>query len=95
MSLFDRFRDRVSRIGAGSDRIFIADPRYDDWEVVREFEDLDTAMAWQQRLSESGLDAVLTSDWELDRFKRGDISLQVPPGQWSEAEELASGLDFD
>ncbi len=95
MSLFDRFRDRVSRIGDGADRIHIGDPRYDDWEVVREFEDLDTAMAWQQTLVENGLDAVLTSDWELDHFKRGDINLQVPPGQWSEAEELVSGLDFD
>ncbi len=46
-------------------------------------------------LGEHGLDAVLTSDWELDHFKRGDINLQVPPGQWSEAEELVSGLDFD
>lgn len=56
------------------------DPRYDDWEVVREFEDLDTAMAWQQTLVENGLDAVLTSDWELDHFKRGDINLQSPAG---------------
>jgi hypothetical protein len=31
---------------------------------------------------------VLTSDWQLDEFGRGDIALRVPPGKWSEAEEL-------
>ena len=30
---------------------------------------------------------MLTSDYELDRFGRGDIALRVPPGKWSEAEE--------
>jgi hypothetical protein len=28
------------------------------------------------------------SDWPLDRFGRGDIALRVPPGRWSDAEEL-------
>ena len=41
------------------------------------------------------MEAELTSDWELDRFDRGDINLQVPPGHWSEAEELVSGLDLE
>lgn len=95
MSLFDRFKQKVKSIGDGSGRIHIGDPRFDDWEVVREFEDLETALAWRDVFREHGLDAELTSDWELDRYKRGDINLQVPPGQWSEAEELASGLDLD
>lgn len=95
MSLFDRIKQKVASIGDGSDRIFINDPRYDEWEVVREFEDLKTAMAWSQALTEAGIEAVLTSDWELDRTNRGDINLQVPPGRWSEAEELLSGLDLD
>ncbi len=30
---------------------------------------------------------MITADWELDRFGRGDIALRVPPGRWSEAEE--------
>ena len=30
---------------------------------------------------------MLTADWPLDRFGRGDIALRVPPGLWSEAEE--------
>lgn len=95
MSLFDRLKAKVSSIGDGSDRIFVNDPRFDDWVVVREYEDLQTATAFLQALRDAGQEAVLTSDWELDRFKRGDINLQVPPGNWSEAEELLSGLDLD
>ncbi|HEX6116041.1 MAG TPA: hypothetical protein VFY99_03005 [Solirubrobacterales bacterium] len=69
--------------------LHVGDPRFDDWEVVRDFEDLDTARAWRQNLVEQGLaDAVLTSDWPLDRFGRGDIALRVPAELWSEADEL-------
>ncbi len=46
MSLFDRLRQRVSRIGDGSDRIYVNDPRFDEWVVVREYEDLQTATAF-------------------------------------------------
>lgn len=95
MSLFDRLKQKVKSIGDGSGRIHIGDPRFDDWEVVREFGDLETALAWRDALRERGIEAELTSDWELDRFNRGDINLQVPPGRWSEAEELLSGLDLD
>lgn len=95
MSFFDRFKDKVKSIGDGSGKIHIGDPRFDDWESVREFEDLDTALAWRDILRENELPAELTSDWELDHFNRGDIHLQVPPGMWSEAEEFVSGLDLD
>ncbi|MCO5316366.1 MAG: hypothetical protein M9938_09435 [Solirubrobacterales bacterium] len=91
MSLFDRIKDRFG----GEPRIHIGDPRFDEWEMVRDFEDLETALAWRDRLREAGQTAVLTSDWELDRFRRGEIMLQVPPGNWSEAEELLSNLDLD
>lgn len=74
----------------------MGDPRFDDWEVVRDFEDLETGRAWRQHLAEAGMQAVITSDWPLDRFGRGDIALRVPPGQWSEAEELLSDMgDYD
>ena len=73
----------------------MGDPRFDDWEVVRDFEDLSTARAFRQQVSEAGIDAVLTSDWPLDRFGRGDIALRVPPGEWSEAEDLLGGIDLD
>jgi hypothetical protein len=36
---------------------------------------------------------VLTSDWPLDRFRRGDIALRVEGGDYGEAEALLSGLD--
>jgi hypothetical protein len=78
-----------------ADDLHVGDPRFDDWEVVRDFEDLVTAQAWRRHLSERGIDAALTSDWPLDRFGRGDVALRVPPESWSEAEELLSGLDLD
>ncbi|MGH2961360.1 MAG: hypothetical protein ACRDL3_04085 [Solirubrobacterales bacterium] len=82
-------RERLARLARPrEDAIHVADPRFDGWEVVRDFEDLEAAKAWRQHLTEAGLEAVLTSDWPLDRFGRGDIALRVPPGRWSEAEEL-------
>ena len=77
----------------GAAEVHVGDPRFDDWEVVREFGDLDSARAWHQQLSEAGVESVLTADHEPDRFGRGDIYLQVPPGRWSEAEELLGDLD--
>lgn len=79
----------------GTGELHVGDPRFDGWEPVREFEDLDAARAWRQHLQEAGIEAVVTADWPLDRFGRGDISLQVPPGSWSDAEELLSNLDLD
>jgi hypothetical protein len=87
------FLDRLRRdVGEphpdGLAELQIGDPRFDDWEVVRDFEDLETARAFRQSLAEGGVDAALTSDWPLDEFGRGDIALRVPPDQWSEAEEV-------
>jgi len=95
MSFFDRAKRKLASIGDGSGRIHIGDPRFDEWEVVEQFGDLETGLAWRDILREHGMEAELTSDWELDRFNRGDINLQVPPGRWSEAEELVSGIDLD
>lgn len=94
MSPFDRLRRALSK-GPSEPQIYIADPRFDSWEAVREFEELKTAMAFAQQLREVGLDAVLTSDWELDEFDRGEIYLQVPSDQWSDAEATLSGYDAD
>ena len=71
----------------------MGDPRFDAWEVVRDYEDLDTARAFRQQVEEAGIAAALTSDWPLDRFGRGDIALRVPPDSWSEAEDLLSEVD--
>jgi hypothetical protein len=62
---------------------------------VREFEDLASARAWRSHLEDLGVEAVITSDWPLDRFGRGDILLQVPAGRWSEAEEILSDLGLE
>ena len=83
------------RRGQGPGRVHVADPRFDDWEPVRDFESLEIAQAWREHLASAGFDAVLTADWPLDRFGRGDIALRVPSGDWSEAEALLSNLEVD
>ena len=72
----------------GIAELIVGDAAYDDWEVVRDFGELETARAWRQQLTDAGLEAVITSDYELDEWGRGDIALRVPPGRWSEANEL-------
>jgi hypothetical protein len=85
---------RRSRKPRGTEtELFIGDERFDEWEVVRDFEDLQTARAWRQHLAEAGIEAVMTSDWPLDQFERGDIAVRVPPGSWSDAEEFLTELD--
>jgi hypothetical protein len=95
------FRDRIGRIWNaaggelhpdGLDELRIGDAAYDDWEVIRDFEELETARAFRQALTDHGVDAVLTSDWPLDEWGRGDIALRVPRESASDAEDL---LDSD
>lgn len=87
-------RERLARLtGDGPPTIHVGDPRFDDWEPVRDFEELKAAEAWRRHLTDAGLEAVLTSDWPLDRFGRGDIALRVPPGRWSEASEQLGDYD--
>jgi hypothetical protein len=77
----------------GNAELHVGDARFDEWEVVRDFEDLETARAWRQHLDEAGIEAVMTADWPLDQFQRGDIAVRVPPGRWSDAEEFLVELD--
>jgi hypothetical protein len=91
-------RERLARWrgrgpGPGQTPVYVDDPSFDSWEVVRDFADVKTARAWHQALIEAGIEAVLTADWPLDRFGRGDIALRVQPEDWSEAELLLSNLD--
>jgi hypothetical protein len=100
MGLGDRLR-RILGTAVGDSHpdglgeLHVGDPRFDEWDVVRDFGELETARAFRQAIAEHGIDAVLTADWPLDRFGRGDIALRVPPGHWSEAEALLDGLDLD
>ena len=84
---------RRLRKRAREPKIHIGDPRFETWETVRSFEDLESALAWRQHLDEAGVECAVTSDWPLDRFGRGDIVLQVPPDSWSDAEEILSAFD--
>jgi hypothetical protein len=97
VGIADRFKRLWNSVGGAShpdglDELQVGDPRFDDWEVVRDFGELETARAFRQSLGERGVESVLTADWPLDGFGRGDIALRVPPGRWSEANEL---LDSD
>jgi hypothetical protein len=88
-------RNWLSQLRGRGSELHVDDPRFDDWEVVRDFEDLETAKAWRRHVEQAGFEAVLTSDWPLDRFGRGDIALRVASDRWSDAEEFVSGLDLD
>jgi hypothetical protein len=87
------------RVGTGSlhpdglAELHVGDASFDDWDVVRDFEDLETARAWRQQLTDASYEAVITADHPLDEFGRGDIALRVPPGRWSEANELLDQPD--
>ena len=89
-------RDRLGRLfGAAAEphadgvaELVVGDPGYDDWDVVRDFEELETARAFRQALTDQGVEAVLTADWPLDEWGRGDIALRVPPGRGLDADAL-------
>jgi hypothetical protein len=80
---------------APSPQLHIGDPRFDDWEVVADYEELQTGLAFRDGLRELGLTAELTSDHPLDEFSRGDIALRVPPAQYGDATVALDGLDPD
>jgi len=95
-------RDRLGKVwGAvggerhpdGLDDLRVGDPAYDEWDVVDDYGELETARAFRQALSERGVEAVLTADWPLDEYGRGDIALRVPPGRGIEAEEMLDHSD--
>ena len=65
-----RRRPRGERPVAGRE-LHIGDPRFDDWEVVRDFGDVETARAWRQHLEEAGMEAVITSDWAAGPLRPG------------------------
>lgn len=64
---------------SGKISLRVGDAVYDDWPIVGEFEQLETAKAFCQQLRESGFAAEITSDWPLDEFGGGDIALRTHP----------------
>jgi hypothetical protein len=89
-------RDRLNRLWReaggvrhpdGIGEVTIGDAAFDEWDIVQDFAELETARAFRQSLAEHGFETALTADWPLDEYGRGDISLRVPPGRGIEAEE--------
>jgi len=73
--------------------VHIGDPRFDEWEPVADYEELETGLAFRDGLRELGLTAELTADHPLDRFSRGDIALRVPASEYGDATVALDGLD--
>ncbi len=73
--------------------VHVGDPRFDDWEIVADFEDVQTARAFAGRLGELGIDNAITTDWPLDEFGRGDVALRVPAERYGDATVALDGLD--
>lgn len=86
---------RLPRFPKPRPHVHVDAPEYDDWAVVEDYEDLQTGLAFRDRLRDLGLQAELTSDHPLDRFDRGDIALRVPPDQYGDATVALDGLDLD
>jgi len=76
-----------------SGELHVADPRFDDWPPVADYEDLPTARAFVAQLRDLGVPAELTADWPLDAAGRGDIALRVPPDRYGDATVILDGLD--
>jgi hypothetical protein len=93
LGLFDRLK-RIGDVAGGElhpdglAELQVGEAKYDGWDVVRDFDDLEAGRAWRQQLTDQGIEAVLTADHPVDEWGRGDIALRVPPGKWSQAEEL-------
>jgi hypothetical protein len=89
MNLGDRLRKFGKELSEphadGRDEVHVGDPAFDDWPVVRDFEELETARAWCQQLNDQGIEAQLTSDHPLSERGFGDIALRVPPDRWADA----------
>jgi hypothetical protein len=86
VDLGDRLRNLGRAVGGerhpdGEAEVHIGDASFDDWDVIRDFSELETARAWRQSLTDRGVEAVLTADWPLDEYGRGDIALRVPNGK--------------
>jgi hypothetical protein len=75
-------------------KVLVDDPRLDGWITVEEYDDVSTASAFGERLSEMGIPNALAADWEPDRFGRGTIFLQVPGDRYDDATVALEGWDL-
>jgi hypothetical protein len=86
---------RLPRFLQPRPEVHVGAPEYDDWALVEDYEDLETALAFRDRLRDLGMPAELTADHPLDRHRRGDIALRVPPDRYGDATVALDGLDLD
>ena len=75
MGLFRK--NRLPRTGKVT--LHVGDAAFDSWNIVADYGELTTAMAFCQQLRDAGYAAEITSDWALDQFGAGDIALRVHP----------------
>jgi hypothetical protein len=86
---------RLPRFLKPRSEIHVGSLEYDAWAVVEDYEDLETALAFRDRLRDLGMRAELTTDHPLDRYRRGDIALRVPEDSYGDATVALDGLDLD
>lgn len=89
MGLFSRRRSNAGK------EPYVDDPRFDGWETLVTFEQLDLAQAFAGRLRELDIPCALTADFPPDAHGRGDVYLQVPPDRYGDATVALEGLDLD
>ena len=56
MNWLRRRRARREESVPGQGELHVGDPRFDDWEVMGDFDSVDAARAWRQHLEEAGLE---------------------------------------
>jgi hypothetical protein len=86
---------RLPRFLQPRPEVHVGAPEYHDWALVEDYVDLETALAFRDRLRDLGMPAELTADHPLDRHGRGDIALRVPPDRYGDATVALDGLDLD
>ena len=86
---------RLPRFLKPPPKLHVGSSAFDDWSQVADYEDLETALAFRDRLRDLGIKAELTANYEPDRFGRADISLVVPSDQYGDATVALDGLDLD
>jgi len=76
-------------------QVIIGDAKYDNWPVVADYPDIDTARAFRDQMRSLGYTAELTSDWPLKNNGEDDIALRVTPHDYADATVALEYMDPD
>jgi hypothetical protein len=64
-------------------QVYVDTSKFENWPVVSDYQDLETALAFRDQVRTIGFAAELTSDWPLKNNGDDDIALRVKPrGLW-------------